>query len=150
MGSELSKFCRSTFEVINEIFTGISAGVLGLTVLITSDWSTRKIVPTLLLGTVTIGSLCYVYYDYRTIETFNDKTIVITGCDTGLGYSLAHYSNAIGFKVIAGCLDVNGKGADHLRAKGIDVCKLDITNESDIRRFISYVDESILDSKLRK
>lgn len=143
MGNDLTKFCRLTFEILNETFTGLSSGLLGLTVLIMSDWSDKKLIPTVLLGTITIGCIYYVYNDKETLINVEDKLIVITGCDTGLGYSLALYTNIIGFKVIAGCMDVDGAGAIYLKSKNIVTYKLDLTNEADVRSFVTYVEDYI-------
>lgn len=141
MGNDLTKFSRTTFELLNETFVAVSSGLLGLFVLITSDWNNNKLIPILLLSTLTIGCICYVYTDTETLIKLDDKLIVITGCDTGLGYSLAIYTQSIGFNVIVGCLDVNGKGASDLRMRNIMTYKLDLTEENDVRNFVKYIDE---------
>lgn len=139
MGNALIKFSRVTFEVVNETFTGVAGGALGILVIVSNDFTRTKILPTLLLTTITFGSLYYVYNTYDTIDVINNKVIVITGCDTGLGYSLALYSNIIGFRVIAGCLDLNSKGAEYLKSKNIQCFHLDITNEDCVKKFVGYV-----------
>ena len=43
------------------------------------------------------------------------KVILITGCDSGFGLSLATELDKIGMTVFAGCLDINSRGAMQLK-----------------------------------
>ena len=43
------------------------------------------------------------------------KSVLITGCDTGIGNELAKYLDGLGFHVFAGCLDTSSEGAQRLR-----------------------------------
>merc|ERR1711915_208529 len=65
-----------------------------------------------------------------------DKSVLITGCDTGFGLSLAKHLAGLGFNVFAGCLlaDKDGPGATELRKLGnprLHVLQLDITKQKD-------------------
>ncbi|XP_075231247.1 SDR family oxidoreductase shroud [Lycorma delicatula] len=82
------------------------------------------------------------------IDVSKQAVIVITGCDSGLGYSMALYSYEMGFHVIAGVLDCNSPGAESLKTnkseKGnISVIKLDITVPSDVEECILKISEYI-------
>ncbi|XP_066996327.1 estradiol 17-beta-dehydrogenase 2 [Anabrus simplex] len=62
--------------------------------------------------------------------------VLITGCDSGLGYSLALHSHRLGLTVFAGCLDPNGPGAKQLAEKcgkeRFFIIELDVTKQSSI------------------
>ncbi|KAI4498895.1 hypothetical protein M0802_006070 [Mischocyttarus mexicanus] len=80
----------------------------------------------------------YLYYNTRnTIE--QNEAIVITGCDSGLGYSLAFHCQSLGAVVIVGVLDINGLGAKSLQENGIIVHPLDITDDSSITNFYNFL-----------
>lgn len=50
------------------------------------------------------------------MKSYNSSVgIFITGCDSGLGYSMALYCNKLGLTVFAGCKNVNGEGAMKLK-----------------------------------
>ncbi|XP_012272345.1 estradiol 17-beta-dehydrogenase 2 [Orussus abietinus] len=63
------------------------------------------------------------------------QAVVITGCDSGLGYSLALFIKSLGGTVIASVLQHDGPGAEELRKKDIHVLPLDITNKESVQRF---------------
>ena len=44
------------------------------------------------------------------------QAVVITGCDSGLGYSLARYCHRLGMVVVAGCHQENSEGGEELMA----------------------------------
>lgn len=61
--------------------------------------------------------------------TLRGRTILITGCDSGYGHSLAlHCSNTLGMRVLATCF-TQGEGRQVLeQTAGVTVVHLDITN----------------------
>lgn len=59
-------------------------------------------------------------------------TILITGCDRGLGEEFARQYAARGDRVIATCLDPKTFADRHVNA-GIDAVKLDVTDEAAVR-----------------
>lgn len=81
---------------------------------------------------------------YKRIEV-KGQGVVITGCDTGFGNALAKRLDRLGFVVIAGCLDVNGDGAEALRnwsdTDRIHVVPLDVTNDEQIQKAVEYAQE---------
>ncbi|XP_068931459.1 short-chain dehydrogenase/reductase family 9C member 7-like [Petaurus breviceps papuanus] len=65
------------------------------------------------------------------------KAVLITGCDTGFGHSLALRLFHLGFTVFATCLFPDGEGAQRLRREAGDSCrlhvfKLDVTQDQDV------------------
>lgn len=88
------------------------------------------------------------YYAFKTIVSFSkarqtekeraNRLIIITGCDTGLGYSVAVWACKLGYKVVAGCLHENGEGAQKLKRQFRDqviVTGLDLTDMTSIKNF---------------
>jgi hypothetical protein len=69
------------------------------------------------------------------------RLIVITGCDTGLGFSMAFWAAKLGYKVVAGCLGMESHGGTILRKefgmKHVFVVQLDVTNPESIQNFVS-------------
>lgn len=62
-------------------------------------------------------------------------TIVITGCDTGLGVEFARQYAAEGHKVYATCLAPEAAPETHAIAGDVDVSKLDMTDHAAIEAF---------------
>ncbi|XP_063220924.1 11-beta-hydroxysteroid dehydrogenase type 2 isoform X2 [Bacillus rossius redtenbacheri] len=60
--------------------------------------------------------------------------VVLTGCDSGLGFSLALRALARGAVVLAACLDERGPGAARLRQAGATVAPLDVTDGDSVQR----------------
>uniref|UniRef100_A0A146KVZ1 Estradiol 17-beta-dehydrogenase 2 n=1 Tax=Lygus hesperus TaxID=30085 RepID=A0A146KVZ1_LYGHE len=69
--------------------------------------------------------------------------VLITGCDSGLGYSFArHCQDFYGLIIIACCLDPSGEGASRLAKdypKGIHIVKLDLLSPESIDEMRSQV-----------
>ncbi|KAK3871739.1 hypothetical protein Pcinc_023133 [Petrolisthes cinctipes] len=63
------------------------------------------------------------------------KTVLITGCDTGFGFALALHLDKLGFRVVAGCLDVESDGAKKLKGSAssrLTVLNLDVTSHTQL------------------
>ncbi|BBN81871.1 short-chain dehydrogenase/reductase [Pseudoalteromonas sp. A25] len=60
------------------------------------------------------------------------KSILITGCSTGIGYYCAHALKKAGFNVIASCRKVSDVG--RLRDEGLQCVQIDLSDESNIVR----------------
>lgn len=67
------------------------------------------------------------------------KLVVITGCDTGLGYSLAKHCHRLGLSVASGCLDTESDGAKDLNGIAL-VLHLDVTKKETVVAFLEEVD----------
>jgi len=70
---------------------------------------------------------------------YKNRAIFITGCDSGLGYSLAHYCHKLGMVVIAAChTNSSTKGAQDLEQLG-DSQRMFVIREFDVRNKESIV-----------
>ncbi|XP_053175437.1 estradiol 17-beta-dehydrogenase 2 [Scomber japonicus] len=79
------------------------------------------------------------------------RAVLITGCDSGFGHSLATRLSQMGLQVFAGVLDVNGAGAQQLREQGcenLQVLQLDVTDSSQIETAHLYIHNEVGDSGL--
>ncbi len=65
------------------------------------------------------------------------KTILITGCSSGIGYDAAHALKARGWKVFATCRQI--KDVALLRDEGLQSCVLDYADEASIDNALSYI-----------
>ncbi len=65
------------------------------------------------------------------------KTVLITGCSTGIGYDSAHYLHKNGYKVYATCRDESD--VKRLQNEGLDSYKLDVTCRDDITNILAMI-----------
>lgn len=75
----------------------------------------------------------------------DNRSVLITGCDSGFGYLTALKLNSLGFYVFATCLDIESDGAKELplictNPRRLKVLQLNVTNESDIIRIVKEVE----------
>lgn len=90
----------------------------------------------------------YWYYQLCVQEKLNSQhLIVITGCDSGLGYSLALHCQALGATVLAGVLNPDGQAAKNLTDSKVIVHYLDSTNEGSIEQFGKHVETLCIEKK---
>lgn len=147
MAGFLSRVCLRLFEFCNEVFVGIASGAVGVVVLSAKGLSEAHYMSTIVVITITAGSLVYILQGNESIEPTPEKIVFITGCDSGLGYSLAHYVSDLGFTVVAACRKISSKGAKELKKNSkIILVELDITSESNIHTAVNtigkYIDSS--------
>lgn len=81
------------------------------------------------------------------------RAVLITGCDTGFGHSLAKKLHAMEFIVYACCFDKKSRGATCLQEMGNDsgrlhVIQMDITNQKDVDEARRYVESHLSDQGL--
>ena len=88
--------------------------------------------------------------DRNMATTKSKKVILITGCDSGFGYSLAcHMADHHGpeFLTIACSYEPNSEGSEVLRTKpNVKVLPLDVTNEASVQELAENIN-SILDEQ---
>ena len=60
------------------------------------------------------------------------KSILITGCSTGIGYDAAYALKAKGWRVFATCR--KEEDAEHLRARGLESWRIDYADEESVRK----------------
>lgn len=144
MGSSLSKVPLTLFEILNEVYTAAGSGLVGLSVLVYHGVTTYHIFRTLSITAITVGSLVFFFQTSELCAPSKRKVIFITGCDSGLGFSLAQHAHEKGFSVLAACLNLNSKGAIELQrlfGAGIQQIELDITQDASVESAVRAVED---------
>lgn len=86
--------------------------------------------PAVLWQVVTIR--CFSLWRFRQkIPASKNKLIIITGCDSGLGYSFSKKCQQVGLRVLSGCLNLDSEGARDLSQDG-HVVNLDVRNDDSV------------------
>lgn len=70
------------------------------------------------------------------------------GCDSGFGHLLALQLDSLGFKVFAGCLQVNGSGAQALKnssSKHLQLVQLDVTDHAQVNAALQLINRTLRD-----
>ncbi|XP_018411383.1 PREDICTED: estradiol 17-beta-dehydrogenase 2 [Nanorana parkeri] len=96
-------------------------------------------------------ALYYVTLPVRRMLSAEGKTVLITGCDSGLGHALAKHLDKQGLLVFAGVLNRNGPGAGELRrACSTNLCliQLDVTNSHEIVAAYGEISSRVKDTGL--
>ncbi|CAK9813909.1 Estradiol 17-beta-dehydrogenase 2 [Anthophora quadrimaculata] len=94
---------------------------------------------------VPTASLCciggtYLYGLAKSREKISsNQAVVVIGCDSGLGYSLALHCRQLGASVIASVLQIDGPAAKNLEQEGIHVYPLDVTQIDSVENFVGSV-----------
>lgn len=103
------------------------------------------------LGSAGVLYLLKRFYSQSLPFVYDEKsTVFITGCDTGLGYSMAIYCKEnLNLNVIATCLSRNSVGAVNLKNRGITVEELLLENDSSIQSCYKTVEKTLKDSNLK-
>ncbi|XP_068210653.1 17-beta-hydroxysteroid dehydrogenase type 6-like [Palaemon carinicauda] len=86
----------------------------------------------------------------KTIDSKN-KAVFITGCDSGFGKLLAIQLDKMGFKVYAGCLMPEGKGALCLKEEAsskLTVVSVDVTKDDEVRAAYKFIEDDLGDMDL--
>ncbi|KAJ9585678.1 hypothetical protein L9F63_002468 [Diploptera punctata] len=102
----------------------------------------------ILAGAATAGFTGLVLFLKRKpmITPSEKQAIFITGCDSGLGFSLALFAHKLGLTVFAGCLQSKGTGAEELKEKckeRFHIIEVDITNTMSVSKAVDRVKELI-------
>lgn len=149
----ISKYCYSTFEVINEVFTALGSGIFGLVMLLDHGFEACNMARTLTI--LCVAGTCFIilYRNVDKITPCRKDVIFITGCDSGLGYSLVQQLADMRFTVIAGFLNLKSKGAQHIKELYADdqviPVNLDLTDPDNITQIVKYVEMLIGANNLR-
>lgn len=144
MGNTISCVTLTLFEIANELYVAAASGILGMTLLVHHGLSTCHIFRTFTVTAITIGSLIYVFQSNERAEPSKSKVIVITGCDSGLGFSLAHYGCERGFTVFAGFLNLESQGAVELQrifGGNIQRFQVDVTDAETVKTAVRAVED---------
>ncbi|XP_059140509.1 retinol dehydrogenase 7-like [Physella acuta] len=76
----------------------------------------------------------------------NDRAVLITGCDQGLGHALALKLDTMGFQVFAGCLLMGGEGERKLVEKAssrLTTLQMDVSNQEQVLKAANTVAEKL-------
>ncbi|XP_066599031.1 estradiol 17-beta-dehydrogenase 2 [Prorops nasuta] len=112
-------------------------------------WSYGYAYTVIISAVVLLGGTLFYWSSCSSDAVAPNQVVVITGCDSGLGYSLALYCRHIGITVIAGVLQIDGPGAKVLSLhENIHVHHLDITNTNSIHDFVKKVHSSMDEGNL--
>ncbi|XP_056648747.1 D-beta-hydroxybutyrate dehydrogenase, mitochondrial [Diorhabda sublineata] len=140
----LSKYSLVTFEILNEMYVAIGTGVLGILYLLKKGFHRYDTIRTLTIVSLTTVSVAYVNKRNRKqLQANKTKVVCITGCDSGLGFSLAQHTVDMGFTVIAGFLSLESKGCKDIRqkyGKNIIQIQLDITDTNSVRAAVQTIE----------
>ncbi|KAK6963616.1 retinol dehydrogenase 7 [Biomphalaria glabrata] len=81
----------------------------------------------------------------------NEKAVLITGCDKGLGHALALKLDTMGFQVFAGCLFMGGDGERNLvkeSSSRLTTLKMDVTDREQVLQAAQFVKNKLGDKVL--
>ena len=99
----------------------------------------------------------YTTLEYMSTEVINNNidrlTFTTTGCDSGFGLMLARRLDEEGYKVFAGCLNINGTGPKLLLKEAtprLELLQLDVTKEADIEKAKASLVDSLAGSGYSK
>ena len=73
-------------------------------------------------------------------DILQGRSILITGCSSGIGYAAAHGMRARGWRVFASCR--KAEDCERLQAEGFDAPRLDYTDEASIHAALAQVLEA--------
>ncbi|XP_057357383.1 D-beta-hydroxybutyrate dehydrogenase, mitochondrial isoform X1 [Manis pentadactyla] len=105
--------------------------------------------PTLLFcstSLVPVGRRTYA----NVVSPVGSKAVLVTGCDSGFGFSLAKHLHSDGFLVFAGCLmkDKGGDGAkelDSLKSDRLRTVQLNVCSSEEVENVVEIVRSSLED-----
>lgn len=84
----------------------------------------------------------------RTVKLKGPLTVLVTGCDAGIGWQAAKRLDKLGLHVFAGCRNPLGVGAMRLKdntSANLHLVALDVTSEQQVARAASFVRDNLPD-----
>uniref|UniRef100_A0A224XS70 Putative corticosteroid 11-beta-dehydrogenase n=1 Tax=Panstrongylus lignarius TaxID=156445 RepID=A0A224XS70_9HEMI len=98
-----------------------------------------------IITTAIMAAFLYNLYRRNNIHKINVKTtVLITGCDSGLGYSFARHCNELGMTVFSCVFNENSLGAKDLKSrKNTYVLRLDVTDKKSINNLQANVNKIV-------
>ncbi|XP_044745475.1 retinol dehydrogenase 7-like [Coccinella septempunctata] len=140
----ISKYSLTAFEILNEAYTAVGAGLFGMAKLLVDGFDTSNFFRTAAMIGLTGSCLMYALHNTEKLTPSSKNVIFITGCDSGLGFSFAQHMADIGFTVIAGFLNLKSQGAQVIKEKysedQIVPLLLDLTDHNNITEVVKYVE----------
>ncbi|XP_077994419.1 retinol dehydrogenase 7-like [Glandiceps talaboti] len=100
------------------------------------------------IGVLVFAVTCALVYEALPVPQLDvdNKTVLITGCDSGFGHATAKYLDSIGFNVFAGCLFKGGEGEKQLIescSTRLTTLQLDVTKEEQIKDALEIIKEKL-------
>ncbi|CAH2247857.1 D-beta-hydroxybutyrate dehydrogenase, mitochondrial [Pelobates cultripes] len=79
-----------------------------------------------------------------------NKAVLVTGCDSGFGFTLAKHLHSKGFTVFAGCLfkdkgDAGVKELDNLKSDRLKTLQLNVVKQEEIEKAVEIIRENLQD-----
>lgn len=106
----------------------------------------------MVLGIVVAAIVVYLlkHLMNRSRTDFTGKTIVITGCDSTLGFALARHYDKCGFRVFACCSRPSGEAAVRLQSEAstrLQIVELDVTSSNSLAGASKTIKDQLLPSE---
>ena len=97
-----------------------------------------------LFAFLVIIAVYFLFRPDRFIENVNEKCVLVTGCDSGLGKMLAETLDQHGARVYAACLTEQGEAAlKQTCSSKLKTLRLDITKQEQISEAVAFVEENL-------
>uniref|UniRef100_A0A8C5MEY0 D-beta-hydroxybutyrate dehydrogenase, mitochondrial n=1 Tax=Leptobrachium leishanense TaxID=445787 RepID=A0A8C5MEY0_9ANUR len=79
-----------------------------------------------------------------------NKAVLVTGCDSGFGFTLAKHLHSKGFTVFAGCLfkdkgDAGAKELDSVKSDKLKTVQLNVVKQEEVDRAVEIIRENLKD-----
>lgn len=139
----LTKYFLAGFEIANELYIAVAAGIAGMIVLLKHGFETHQSIKTLCVINLSVLAFIYICQESPKLKPSKKKVVFITGCDCGIGYSLAQHIVDLGFTVFAGFLSLDSKGSKEIKKKyGSDIIQihLDITDSTSVNAAVQTLE----------
>lgn len=96
------------------------------------------------VGTQILVFVVYKLFDcllrWPTVGHYNNRYILVTGCDSGFGYAIARRLDQLGCHVFAACLTEAGKlKLTETSSDRMHVLEMDVTNHESVLRAYEHV-----------
>ncbi|KAM4693323.1 D-beta-hydroxybutyrate dehydrogenase, mitochondrial [Discoglossus pictus] len=87
---------------------------------------------------------------YSSNSEQGDKAVLVTGCDSGFGFSLAKHLHSKGFIVFAGCLfkdrgDAGVKELDNINSNRLKTIQLNVVKQEEVDQTVEVIRENLKD-----
>ncbi|EPY85289.1 D-beta-hydroxybutyrate dehydrogenase, mitochondrial [Camelus bactrianus] len=107
---------------------------------------TRHSLPFYSASFVAVGRRTYA----NSVNPVGSKAVLVTGCDSGFGFSLAKHLHSEGFLVFAGCLmkDKEGDGVkelDNLKSDRLRTVQLNVCKSEEVDKVLEIIRSSLKD-----
>ncbi|XP_034940009.1 D-beta-hydroxybutyrate dehydrogenase, mitochondrial, partial [Chelonus insularis] len=128
---------QSFIQLFSSYFKKVYLNVAVFITMIFCAWKFEYISLSTISLLLVVEFVWFYFFKNPRRELKNKDSIIVTGCDTGLGYSLAlHCSNHLNISVIAAVHNIDSLGSKNLSKAGITVYPLEITDSTSVKAFV--------------